>query len=155
MTRARSSLSRRSGFTLFELVALMVFVGILAAMAGTKLTVVKYQQTVVRAASTVQTAMEMAYAVAGRNRAPIRISYSSTTGKLTVTKRDGSITYTTLDFTAMDLKASDVTVNNSTVDVFPNGWASDTLSVTISTSRAGATYSRRVRMSKAGLVKIL
>jgi hypothetical protein len=55
----------------------------------------------------------------------------------------------------MGLKASDVTVNNSTVDVFPNGWASDTLSVTISTSRAGATYSRRVRMSKAGLVKIL
>jgi type II secretory pathway pseudopilin PulG len=163
MTRAEIAVARsarlsgraRSGFTLLEMVVLLVFVGILAAMAGSKITTIKYQQQVVRAASTVQTAMEQAYAVASRNRAPIRISWSSTSGKLTVTKRDGSITYTTLDFTTMGLKASEITVNNNTVDVFPNGWASDTLSVTINASRAGATFKRRIRMSKAGMVKVL
>jgi len=153
--KLRRRARRRSGFTLLELVVLLVFVGILAVMAGTKITSIKYQQQVVRAASTVQTAFEMAYAVAGRNRAPIRIAYSSASGKLTVTKRDGSITYTTVDFTTMGIKASEITASSSAIDVFPNGWASDTLSITINASRAGATYKRRVRMSKAGLVKTI
>jgi hypothetical protein len=135
-------------------VVLLVFVGILAAMAGGKLSAIRNQQTVVRAASTVQTQMEKAFAIAGRNRAPIRISWSSSSGKLSVTKRDGSVSYGVIDFTTLGLKASDVSVDNNPVDVFPNGWASSTLCVAISTSRASVTYSRRICMTKAGLVKV-
>jgi hypothetical protein len=39
--------------------------------------------------------------------------------------------------------------------VFPNGFASDTLSITISVARGGTTYTKRVRMSRAGLVKVI
>jgi type II secretory pathway pseudopilin PulG len=145
----------RSGFTLFEMVALLVFVGILTAMAGSKITTIRNQQQVLRASSTVQTEFEKAYAIAGRNRAPIRITWTASSGKLTVTKRDGTITYGTIDFTTYGLQASDVTCSFTSVDVFPNGWASDTASVTISTTRNGVTNKRRVRMSKAGLVKVV
>jgi hypothetical protein len=39
--------------------------------------------------------------------------------------------------------------------VFPNGFASDTFSITISKTFNGVTTTRRVRMSRAGLVKVL
>lgn len=150
----RSGRNRRSGFTLLELVVLLVFVGILAVMAGTKVSAVKYQNQVVSAASTVQTQLETAFAIAGRNRAPVRITYTSSTGKLTIAKRDGTVTYNTVDFTTMGLKGSEVTFSASPVDVFPNGWASNSITVTISAYRAGVTYLRTVTMGKAGLIKL-
>jgi hypothetical protein len=39
--------------------------------------------------------------------------------------------------------------------VFPNGFASDTLSIKVLVVRNGATYQRIVRMSRAGLIKVI
>ena len=55
----------------------------------------------------------------------------------------------------LGLSNGDVTASSSTVTVFPNGFASDTLSFTFSVTKNGVNYKRRVRMSRAGLVKVI
>src|SRR6185295_9831963 len=99
-----------------------------------------------------------AYSLAGRNRRPVHIKYNSTTMILSVTNRaeDTTYKYTDLKSSTFGLKTSDVTFSKSTsLEVYPNGFANDTLSITISVTQNGSLYKRRVRMSRAGLVKVI
>jgi type II secretory pathway pseudopilin PulG len=140
-----------------EMLVVVILVGIIGSMAGVKVSSMMTQQRVIRAASTVQTGIELAFAVAQRNRQPIRISWASSASSLLlkVSSRAGDTVYQRTDMKPMGLSNGDVTTSSSYIDVFPNGFASDTFSVKISVVRNGKTYQRRVRMSRAGLVKVL
>jgi hypothetical protein len=99
-----------------------------------------------------QNDLEAAFAIAVRNRRPIRISWNYTTQQMSVTDRAGSTVFrhTDLGMASFGLRSSDVSCSTSLVEVYPDGLASDTMTVTI--SRSGAT--KLVRMSRAGLVLI-
>jgi prepilin-type N-terminal cleavage/methylation domain-containing protein len=150
-------LPARRAFTLMEVLVVVILVGIVMATAAPRVTTIRTQQRVIRAASVVQTDMELAYAIATRNRAPITLTWSSSASamQLKVTSRDGATTYRTTDFKQLGLSNGDVTVSSSAVTVFPSGFASDTLSMTFSVTVDGKNYKRRVRMSRAGLVKVI
>lgn len=147
----------RPAFTLMEVLIVVILVGIVMATAAPKVSGIRTQQRVIRAASIVQTDMELAYAVATRNRAPIKLTWSSSASamQLKVTDRTGATTYKTTDFKTLGLSNGDVTVSSSSVTVFPSGFASDTMSMTFSVTVDGKNYKRRVRMSRAGLVKVI
>ena len=150
-------LRARHGFSVLEMLVVVILVGIIMSVAGLRVSGMRTQQQVVRAASTIQTEMELAYAVAGRNREPMKIVFSTSASSvlLRVTNRTGTMEYGRADFKQLGLANGDVTASSNEVTVFPNGFASDTLSIEISVTRNGVLNKRRVRMSRAGMVKVI
>jgi len=150
-------LRSRPGFSLTELIITCILIGVVSAISAGRITSMRAQQEVTRSAGLIQTQMEKAFAIAGRNRAPIHILWNPTTMTLTVTNRAETVTYGAPARLKDDygLKSGEVTASQNSVEVYPNGFAHDTLSISISTSRGGTTYAKRVRMSRAGLVKVI
>jgi prepilin-type N-terminal cleavage/methylation domain-containing protein len=158
MTLTKTSrLRARKGFSLMEMLIVVILVGIIMSLAGVRVSAMITQQRVVRAASTIQTQMETAFALAGRNREPMKIVFATSSGAITVktTNRAGTTTFGTTDLKQLGLSNGNVTASASEITVFPNGFASDTLSIKVLVIRNGATYQRIVRMSRAGLVKVI
>lgn len=147
----------RRGFSVIEMLVVVILVGIVMSIAGVRVSGMMTQQRVIRAAGTIQTEMEMAYAIAGRQRVPITIRFSTSASSilLRVTSRDGTTEFSRNDFKQLGLSNGDVTASSNTVTVFPNGFASDTLSIQVSVTRNSVNYKRRVRMSRAGMVKVI
>jgi type II secretory pathway pseudopilin PulG len=139
-----------------EMLIVVILVGIVMSIAGVRVSGMMTQQKVIRAAGTIQTDMETAFAIAGRNRTPMQIVFSTSASNilLRVTDRAGT-EYRRSDLKTMGMSNGDVTTSSSTITVFPNGFASDTLSVQIRVTKNGKVYQRRVRMSRAGMVKVI
>ena len=152
-----SRLRARAGFSILEMLVVVILVGIVMSVAGVRVTGMMTQQRVIRAASTIQTDMEMAYAIAGRNRVPMKIVFSTNAAAILVrvTDRDGATEYKRTDLKQLGLANGSVTASSNEVTVFPNGFASDTLSIQVSVTHNGVTHKRRVRMSRAGMVKVI
>lgn len=150
-------LRARSGFSVLEMLVVVILVGIIMSVAGVRVSGMMTQQRVIRAASTIQTDMELAFSVAARDRAPIKLIYTESPGAvlLRVTNRAGDMEYKRTDMKPMGLTSADVTASSNEITVFPNGFASDTLSITVLVTRNGETHKRRVRMSRAGMVKVI
>lgn len=155
--RASGGLRLRPGFSIMELVIVVMLAGVVMSVAGLRVSGMMTQQKVIRAAGTIQGDMELAFAVAGRNRAPTKLVWSSSASavQLRVTNAAGTQEFKRTDLKSIGIVNGDVTVSSSGVTVFPNGFASDTLSLTISVTKNGKIYKRRVRMSRAGLVKVI
>ena len=149
-------LRARRGFSILEMLIVVILIGIIMSVAGVKMTNVRTQQRVVRAASTIQTQMEQAFAIAGRNRAPMLIQFSTSASAIyvRVTDRTASTEYSRADLKRLGLTNGNVTASVNSVTVFPQGLASDPLTITISVTTNGATYKRVVQMSRAGMIKV-
>jgi prepilin-type N-terminal cleavage/methylation domain-containing protein len=146
----------RSGFTLIEMVVVVTVAGIALAMGVKRSQTYMAQQRVVRAASTIQGDIDAAWAIASRNRRPVRLSWNTSTLVFSVTSRDGATIYRSspLGSRSFGLTASEITFSSSPIEVFPSGLSSDTLLITIAATRQGQTMSRRVHVSRGGLVRI-
>lgn len=159
--RRRSStlgLRSRPGFSILELTVVLILVGIIMAVAGPRVSAMMTQQRVTRAANMLQTDMEIAFTLAARNRAPTRMSWTSSSSQMlfTVTDRAQTLVYKRTDFAdkAFGFRAGEVTASSAGVDVFPNGFASADFDIVITVVRNGTTYSKRIHMTRAGLVKV-
>ncbi len=159
MTLTRSShpnLRPRSGFTLLEMLLVMSMLGVIALMSMGQVSKYVRERNVAAAAASVRMDLQQAFAIAARNRRPVRVSFAAADTALRVTNREKTITFVRRGLgtgSGFMLTPSDVTFCTSTcsdasVDVFPNGWASDTLNVTIKKG----TYQRGIHMSRSGLV---
>jgi prepilin-type N-terminal cleavage/methylation domain-containing protein len=144
-------LTRRAGFTLLELLVVMVIVGVISTVSVGKIHDVMIQQRVYRAASVVQTNVEAAWSIAARNSRPIRIAWDATNLQLDVTDRAGTTVYRRagLGTNPYGLASGSVTFSRSPVEVYPNGLANDTLLITMSMS--GVT--KKIWVSRAGQVQ--
>lgn len=143
---------RRSGFTVIELVVVMFIAVLVTGMSMGKLHDIANQQKVIRAASTIRTSVEAAFALATRNRKPVRMTWNSSSMQFTVTDRAGTTTFRRLVFNAgpYNLPSGAVTVSASPVEVYPDGLASDTLRIILSANNVADT----VRVSRAGMVRV-
>jgi len=146
------SLRARSGFTLIELVVVMLIGGIITTMSLGKVHTLLSQQRVVHGATAIQNDLEAAFQIAGRNRKPVQISYDSSAQRFTIGDRTGSMFYrqTNLSSQAFGFSKTSVGVSRVSTQVFPNGLAEDTLLITLSSN--GIT--KKLRMSRTGLVQI-
>ena len=74
MTRPTSlRLRARAGFSMIELIVVLVIVGIIFGISAGRIHDLIIQERVARAATAVQNDLEAAFAIATRNRRPIRI----------------------------------------------------------------------------------
>ncbi len=83
----------RSGFTLLETVVVLVIVGITSSITVGKIHQLMLVTRIQRAATSVRNDMEGAFALAVRNRRPMRISWNSSTQQMTVTDRAGTTVF--------------------------------------------------------------
>jgi prepilin-type N-terminal cleavage/methylation domain-containing protein len=141
---------RRTGFSLLELLIVLMIVGVVSALSAGRIHAIIVQQRVSRAATSLQSDLEAAFAIANRNRRPIRINWSTSSMQMQVTDRSGSIFYrrTPLGQDAYGFTTSNVTFSRSPIEVFPTGLANDTLMITLTAE--GNT--RKIRMTRAGMV---
>lgn len=152
MSNVAGRLGPRRGFSMIEAMLVISMLGIIASVSLGKLHDVIVQQRVLRAASAVQNTVENAFAVATRNRRPIRISWDASRMQLSVTDQAGSTRFRSLSLgsDAYSLPSGSVTLTENPIAVYPNGLAADSFSVKLTTPKT----SKRVWVSRAGLVKV-
>jgi prepilin-type N-terminal cleavage/methylation domain-containing protein len=152
MGRTNRRFVPRSGFTLLELMVVVMIMGVVGTMSAGRFHALIVHQRITRAASAVQNDLEAAFATAGRNRRPVRIQWDAASRQLNVTDRLGTRTYrhTGLGGDPYGLKYGVVSVSRSPVEIYPTGMANDTLLITISLENT----TKSVRMSRAGIVQI-
>lgn len=145
----------RAGFTLLELLLVVVISGVVLAMSSGKIHSLIVQQRVARAATAVQNDLEAAFAIAGRSRQPIRIIWDSADQQLLIANHAATTFYrkTTLSQATYGLSPSAFTLNRDTVDVYPNGLSNDQLVITIKDA-SDTTAKRTVTMLRGGIVKV-
>jgi prepilin-type N-terminal cleavage/methylation domain len=141
----------RRGFSILELITVVVVVGVLATISAGKVQEIMTQQRIYRASNIVQTDVEAAWALAARNRRPIRITWDSANRQMRVTDRDATTNFrrTSLGRDPYGLPPGSVRFSRNTLEVYPNGLANDSLFITFSTTGVA----RKILVSRAGTVQ--
>ena len=147
-----SRMKTRRGFTMLEVLVVLIMVGVVASVTAGKFHLIMVKQRVQRAATVMQNDLEGAFAISTRNHLPIRISWDSTKLQMNVTDRSGALYYrkTAMSGSEYGLTSGTVSFSRSPLEVYPNGLANDTLTITISASSA----TKSVHMTRAGLITI-
>lgn len=137
---------------MLEVVVVLTVVGIISALSAGRIHAIIVQQRVSRAATSLQSDLEAAFAIASRNRQPIRITWNASTMQMGVTDRAGAIYYrkATLGTDDFGIPSSGVSFSHSPLEVYPNGIASDSLVIVLTLE--GNT--RTITVSRTGMVRI-
>lgn len=153
-TAAGQPIGWTTGFTLVEMLLVIVMLGLLTAMLLPRVARIATHAKLNEAASIVAGDMEQAVGLAGRLRKPVVVAYVSG-GKYTVRDRANSPGDTLrlsrdLGLTG-DQGAYEVVFTPTSVTVYPNGLLSAALLVRVTTAD---NFSRHVTVSPAGLVRL-
>ena len=146
----------REGFTLIELLIVLALIGVVASIAIRSVGDTIRRDRVQKAAAIVSTDLEQAFAIAARQRTPVRLLFDSARKTFSVAERaDTTFKYRTRQFATGDLALDYISVSNAALVVLPSGLSADTLSLRLGIfSRNGSPYDRTIRMTRGGLVRI-
>jgi hypothetical protein len=108
-----------------------------------------------KATAIVATDIEQAFALAARQRTPMRLQFDSVAKTFAVVERaDTTLKYRTRQFATGDLAVDYISVSTPTLDIMPSGLSADTLNFRLGIySRNGTRYDRTLRMTRGGLVR--
>jgi type II secretion system protein H len=144
----------RAGFTLTEMLVVIVVMGLLAAIAAPKIGSQISRSKVRQAATVVMGDLEQAVTLAARARLPMVIRCEC--GTMTLLLRDrgaaDSVRLRRSFAPGSGMEVTTMTLSRDSVIVFPSGVLSDTLAVVL-TGPDG--YSRTVTLSRAGRVRLV
>jgi len=137
---------------MLEMVVVMVIMGLLIAIAVPKLGRTMRHERVNRAASVIVADLQNGFAIAGRQRAPVRLTFTAATKTYVFSDRaTGSVFQTRIMDNRSEYALTTLSATPSTIDVLPNGIGSVALTVTV----AQGDYSRTVTASSAGFVRLV
>jgi Tfp pilus assembly protein FimT len=141
------------GFTLFELLIIVVILGIAATMMGPAMSRIVRHQRVNRASTIIVSDLQNAFAVAARQRMPVRVQADSASRSYQFIDRK---TLAVLRIRAFygdtsEYKLSTLQFTPTTFDVFPNGVSSSAVTIKL----ANGDYTRTITASSAGFVRIV
>ena len=142
-----------SGFSLIEVLVVVIILGIMAGVAGPAMSVMVRHNRVNRATMVITSDLQNAFAVAARQRQPVRIQADSANRSYQfIDRKTGAVLrIRTFYGDNSEYLLNTLVFNPSTVDVFPNGVSSAALTVKL----ANGDYSKQINASTAGFVRIL
>ena len=143
----------RHGFSMMEVLVVIVILGVLSAMVGPAMSRVVRHNRVNRSATLIAADVQNAFAVAARQREPVRIQADANTRSYVfVDRKTGAILrIRTFYGDTSEYRLTRLTFTPSTIDVFQSGVSSAALVVDL----ANGDYTRQVTASTAGFIRTL
>lgn len=138
----------RRGFTVVELLIVMVVAGILISISANSIARQVRRDRVIRSATVVEGLLAEAGQLAVRRRSPVTVTLSGTTFR--INDRSTGTAVKSKDFgPGFDLQATLAFTPSTGVTIFPNGRASAALRVTVS----GSGVTQAVSRTATGIVR--
>ena len=141
------------GYTLIEMVLVMVIAGLLMAVGIVRLAPALEHGNVRAAANVVAGDLQYAQILAVRYRKPISVVVASSTKQYLIRDRDDAtnVYRTRLLGPDTDFGLDELTSSPTSVELFPNGIARETMVMTLGLNG----FKRNVRLTRAGQIRIL
>lgn len=135
-----------------EILVVVGIVGILATMAGPAMSRIVRHQRTNRAAMVITADLQNAFAVAARQRQPVRIQADETTRSYQfIDRKTGNILrIRTFYGDTSEYRLTKLKFTPATIDVFPNGISSSAVVVDL----ANGDYTRQIKASSAGFIRV-
>jgi prepilin-type N-terminal cleavage/methylation domain-containing protein len=141
----------RRGFSLLELLVVLIITGVVTGLSMSRFTRYLGHERVKSAAVGIANDVRSGFAIPGRIRRPVRIRVDSSAMMLLVTDRSQTTTYRKTAFgSRYNLTSSNVRYYPSVLEIYPNGFASDTMLITLVSNSDSA----KIRVSKGGMVQV-
>jgi prepilin-type N-terminal cleavage/methylation domain-containing protein len=149
---------RRSGFTFIEMLVVFIVFSAVMAVSVPAVGDTLRRNRVAKVGAVLSADIEQAFAIAARQREPVRMVVDRTNKRFSIQNRNVA-TPTIYKSRSLaisgDFGVDSLWTNKDTIDIMPNGLATDTLKLAlIIRTTGGATYEKAVRVSKGGLVRI-
>jgi prepilin-type N-terminal cleavage/methylation domain-containing protein len=142
----------RSGYGLIEVSLALIVLGLVALIGVPGIGRRKAHTRVDRVTALVAADLEKAFAIAIRQRKPVRLACTCASGRYQVTDQSDGMLHLSRDLNAPgEFGVTSLSFSTSRVDILPSGIASSPDTVTIS----AAGYARRIVMTTEGKVTIL
>jgi prepilin-type N-terminal cleavage/methylation domain-containing protein len=150
--RSTSNTYSRAGFTVLELIIVVVIFGIMVSLALPPMSRVVRHNRVNRAATVIASDLQNAFATAGRSRQPVRIQADNANRSYQfIDRKTGTVLrMRTFYGDTSEYKLTTLTFTPATVDVFPSGISSAALTVDL----ANGDYAKQLTASTAGFVRV-
>src|SRR5215213_6611620 len=117
-----SNTTRRSGFSMLEMLIVMIIISVLVGIAIPKMSTIIRHERVNRAAQVLVQDLQNGFAVAGRQRAPVRLTFTPSTKMYVFTDRATGTVFQTRSMSGgTEFQLTALSSTASTVDVLPNG----------------------------------
>ncbi|MFL5563655.1 MAG: Tfp pilus assembly protein FimT/FimU [Gemmatimonadaceae bacterium] len=151
-TMSTSHKYSRPGFTMLEVLVVVVIIGVLAMIVGPATSRIVRHQRVNRAATVIAADLQNAFAVAARQRQPVRIQADAATRSYQFTDRKTGAVLRIRTFygDTSEYRLSKLVFNPATIDVFPNGISSAKVDIDL----ANGDYSKKISASTAGFIRV-
>lgn len=145
--------SARWGFTTIELIIIVTILGVLAGIAGPKTSMIVRHSRTNRAATVIAADMQNAFAVAARQRMPVRITAHAPSKSYQFTDRETGKVLRIRSFygDTSEYRLSRLQFTPTVIDVFPSGVSSAPVVIDL----ANGDYARRITASTAGFIRMV
>ena len=149
---------RRDGFTMIEMLVVFIVFSAVMMISVRAVGDTLRRDRVAKVAAIIGSDIEQAFAIAARQRLPVRVKIDRTNLTFTIVDRNTpTIIYKTRSFARTGAYGLDsLASNHDNLDIMPNGLlAGDSLHLElIIKTTGGALYSKTVWAGKGGLVKV-
>ena len=142
---------------MIEMLVVFIVFGVSAMIAIRSVGDTLRRDRVAKAAAILSSDLEQAFALAARQRMPVRLRMVDSVQLFTARDRvDTNTRFRRRSFgSASEFGLDYMLSSRDSIDIMPNGLASDTLNITLGvTSTGGTRYTKRIRVTRAGMVRV-
>lgn len=132
--------------------AVVSIIGVLAMMVGPAMSRIVRHQRANRAATVIAADLQNAFAVAARQRQPVRIQADAATRSYQFIDRKTNAVLRIRTFygDTSEYRLTNLVFTPATIDVFPSGISSSAITVDL----ANGDYSKKISASTAGFIRV-